>query len=363
MPDPFPGRETGRALRVPLRELAEPATDGGLHHGGRLREAAMRYDMPLADWLDLSTGINPNRWPVPEVPPSCWSRLPEDDDGLERAARDYYDAEHALPVAGSQAAIQALPRLRPPSRVAVLDPGYAEHACAWRRAGHEVSAAAAENVDEAVRDSDVLVLIHPNNPTGARFPADRLLAWHRRLAARGGWLIVDEAFMDVTPEHSLCPFSAREGLIVLRSLGKFFGLAGARVGFVCAHPALLMRLHTLLGPWTVNGPARRVATAALNDRAWQADTRRRLLAEGARLRALLAHHRLEPEGGCALFQWLRTPHAEPLYEALARHGILTRLFTEPASLRFGLPGAEAHWVRLDSVLTQTTVTDSARAVS
>ena len=361
MPDRFPGRETGRALRVPLSELAEPAMDGGLHHGGRLREAAMRYDIPLADWLDLSTGINPNGWPVPEVPPSCWSRLPEDDDGLERAARNYYDAEHVLPVAGSQAAIQALPRLPSHSRVSVLALGYAEHACAWQRAGHTVTPVSAGQVDEAVAQADVLLLIHPNNPTGACFPVEQLLDWHARLAARGGWLVVDEAFMDVTPEHSLCRHIAREGLIVLRSLGKFFGLAGARVGFVCAQASLLAHLHGVLGPWSVSAPARWVATSALTDRAWQDAARKRLGTDGARLQALLAQHGLSPDGGCALFQWVRTPGAQDLHEALARQGILTRLFIESSSLRFGLPGDEIAWARLDAALSGVTVQHPAEA--
>jgi len=333
-----------------------------LEHGGKLRQAAARYGLPFDDWVDLSTGINPNGWPVPEVPPACWARLPEDDDGLEQAARSYYGAEHLLPVAGSQAAIQALPRLRPRSRVAVLDPGYAEHAYAWRRASHEVTGVAAERLDEAVQDSDVLLLIHPNNPTGARFPVEQLLDWHARLAARGGWLVVDEAFMDVTPEHSLCHYSARPGLIVLRSLGKFFGLAGARVGFVCAHPALLAQLHGLLGPWSVSAPARWVATSALADRAWQDAARRRLGTDGVRLQALLTQHGLNPAGGCALFQWVRTPDAQDLHETLARQGVLTRLFIESPSLRFGLPGDEIAWARLDAALSGVTVQHPAEAV-
>jgi len=321
-----------------------------LHHGGRLRAAAARYGNPLAQWLDLSTGINPHAWPVPAIPASSWARLPEDDDGLEQAACEYYGAEHALPVAGSQAAIQALPYLRPYSRVNVLAPGYAEHAAAWRRAGHAVTPVSAGQVDEAVAQADVLVLIHPNNPTGARFPVDQLLDWRAQFAARGGWLVVDEAFMDVTPEHSLCRHSARPGLIVLRSLGKFFGLAGARVGFVCAQPALLAQLHNRLGPWAVSTPARWVAAVALEDRTWQAGTRQCLTENSARLHALLAQHGLAPSGGCALFQWLRTPHAEDLHDTLARQCILTRLFDEPSSVRFGLPGCEQDWTRLDAAL-------------
>jgi cobalamin biosynthetic protein CobC len=60
-----------------------------LEHGGRLREAARRYGIPLDAWLDLSTGINPGPWPVPAIPVSAWARLPEDDDGLIDAARAY----------------------------------------------------------------------------------------------------------------------------------------------------------------------------------------------------------------------------------------------------------------------------------
>jgi len=190
-----------------------------LEHGGRLRQAARRYSIPSGEWLDLSTGINPRGWPVPAPPRIAWSRLPEDDDGLEAAARAYYGSRSLLAVAGSQAAIQALPRLRDRARVSVLHPGYFEHAHAWRCAGHQVISVTAERLDAAVAASDVLVLIHPNNPTGARFPVDELLAWQARLDARGGWLVVDEAFMDATPEASLAPFCPRFGLILLRSLG------------------------------------------------------------------------------------------------------------------------------------------------
>ncbi len=322
-------------------------TEALLPHGGRLRAAATSYGIALADWLDLSTGINPNGWPVPAVPPSAWARLPEDDDALETAACDYYGTACVLPVAGSQAAIQALPRLRAVCRVGVIDPGYAEHAHAWRRAGHTVRHVQVEEVNDVIARVDVLVLIHPNNPTGVCFAREQLLHWHAQLAARGGWLIVDEAFMDVTPQHSLAPFCPRPGLIVLCSLGKFFGLAGARVGFVLANAPLRAQLQALLGPWTVAAPSRWVATQALQDRTWQETTRRQLLADSQRLALLLTRHGLAPRGGCALFQWVHTERAATRHERLARHGILTRLFDHPASLRFGLPGNESDWRRLD----------------
>ncbi len=321
-----------------------------LEHGGRLRLAAARYGIPLADWLDLSTGINPCAWPVPAVPAAVWTRLPENEDGLTEAACSYYGTHALLPVAGSQAAIQALPQLRAPCRVAVIRPGYAEHAHAWRHAGHAVTPVSTEELGDAVPQSDVLVVINPNNPTGARFSPEQLLDWHARLAARGGWLMVDEAFVDAMPERSLAPCCNRPGLIVLRSLGKFFGLAGARVGFVAAEPALLDRLQAQLGPWTVTAPSRWVAARALADSPWQQTARLRLAQDGGRLASLLSRNGLAPHGGCALFQWVCTPRAAELHDRLARRGILTRRFDDPPSLRFGLPGNEAGWVRLGTAL-------------
>jgi len=323
-----------------------------LEHGGRLRRAAAEYAIPVADWLDLSTGINPDGWPVPTLPAEAWARMPEDADGLVEAACGYYGARHALPVAGSQAAIQALPRLRLPGRVGVVAPGYAEHAQAWRATGHAV--VPVDPAGEPPDDLDALVLIHPNNPTGQVYAMDTLLGWHDHLAARGGWLVVDEAFMDSTPAASLAGHSHRPGLVVLRSLGKFFGLAGARVGFVLAGPDLLDRLGDLLGPWPLSGPARQVARLALLDADWQASARPHLSAAGARLAAMLADHGLIPDGGTALFQWVITPQAADIHAGLARRGILVRRFDDPASLRFGLPGGEAGWQRLDQALAEVT---------
>lgn len=330
-----------------------------LEHGGQLRVASTRHDIPLEQWLDLSTGINANGWSVPAIPALAWARLPEEDDGLEAAAQEYYGAKHLLPVAGSQAAIQALPALRQPCRIGLSDSGYAEHAYAWRRCRHQVRLIPDARIDQAIADLDVLIVIQPNNPTGTVFPPTQLLNWHAQLAQRGGWLVVDEAFMDSTPARSLAVYCARPGLIVLRSLGKFFGLAGARVGFVCAQPELLARLNALLGPWTLCSAARWVAIAALEDHSWQESTRLRLLEDSARLHALLSEYGLAPDGGCSLFQWSRTPLAVELHQHFAGFGILTRLFAEPCSLRFGVPGNEADWQRLDAALTQ--VTESNRA--
>lgn len=321
-----------------------------LEHGGRLRAAAQRYGIPLEDWLDLSTGIAPYGWDLPPVPAQAWARLPEINDGLEAAARDYYGAASLLPVAGSQAAIQALPRLRTHSNVGILAPTYAEHAAAWRREGHRITKLSEGSVHRALPQLDVLLVVNPNNPTGRLIEPARLLDWHDELAERGGWLVVDEAFIDCTPQHSLAAYSDMPGLIVLRSFGKFFGLAGLRLGFVLAAQALLDELEALLGPWAVSGPARSIARQLLADSDGQRRQRERLLADGERLAALLRDCGLPPTGGSALFQFCCTRRAVPCMELLARRGILIRLFAELDSLRFGLPADEAGWLRLEQGL-------------
>jgi cobalamin biosynthetic protein CobC len=321
-----------------------------LEHGGALRAAAARHGIPLDDWLDLSTGINPLSWPVPATPAEVWRWLPEDEDGLESAAAAYYGTESLLPTAGTQVAIQTLPLIRAPGRVGVLHPSYAEHEYAWRRAGHRVERLTSEHLGAAAARLDVLILVQPNNPTGERFPLESLLDWRARLAERGGWLVVDEAFVDATPMDSLAARVGLPGLIVLRSLGKFFGLAGARVGFVLAEPVVLERLREQLGPWTVSGPGRWAALRALADRAWQDRTRIELDRAGTRLGDLLRRQRLPVMGGTALFQWVPHPEADFWRDALARRGILVRRFTDPPGLRFGLPGAEPAWRRLELAL-------------
>jgi cobalamin biosynthetic protein CobC len=326
-----------------------------LEHGGKLLQASAHYGIPVRDWLDLSTGINPIGWPVDHIPAETWRRLPETEDGLLEAACAYYGTTHILPVAGSQPAIQTLPVMRSPAKVGILAPSYNEHARAWKRAGHQLIPLAASEIEHAVTQVDVLVLCNPNNPTGERFSSEQLLTWQASLSARGGWLVVDEAFADGTPENTLASHCGRPGLIVLRSLGKFFGLAGARVGFVLAWPELLRQLEDELGPWAIAGASRWVARQALQDTVWQKETRYRLEQDAQRLRDLLVSFGWCPHGSTMLFQWVNTDQALWLHEQLAQRAILTRLFHEPLSIRFGLPGAEQEWARLTDALEQFAV--------
>lgn len=325
-----------------------------LEHGGGLRKAAAHYNIPLADWLDLSTGINPEAWPVPELPLEVWQRLPESGDGLEASAADYYGNENLLAVAGSQAAIQLLPMLMPRAVVACVSPLYAEHPQAWQRAGHRLRFLQNATLPRALAAATPYVLLcNPNNPTADRHPREVAIDAAQQLKKRGGWLIVDEAFIDATPEDSLAAQAGTAeapNLIVFRSLGKFFGLAGARVGFLLAAPELLGKLAEIIGPWSVAGPSRAVARLALQDRLWQSTAREKLQAASRRLSELLQAH--GEVRSTALFSALTTTQPDALYEFLAKRGILLRRFEQQALLRCGLPGSEAQWLRLSAALDE-----------
>ena len=329
-----------------------------LEHGGRLRQAALTYGIPPEEWLDLSTGINPHPWPTPPIPQTVWQRLPEEEDGLEAAAAAYYGNPNLLPVAGSQAAIQALPGLFPRAMVTCISPVYAEHPYAWEKYGHKVRHLQG-NLQRALTAMTPYVLVcNPNNPTGTHYARDDLLAAASTLKKRGGWLIVDEAFMDSTPADSLTDVAGTDqapNVLVLRSLGKFFGLAGARVGFLFGPSNTLTQLKEHLGPWALSGPARFIAQAALKDAAWQTTARQHLQSAAARLQECLAP--LGPTQATSLFV---TVNAAPtgkfeccaLHEFFAKKGILVRHFPEHQRLRFGLPGPESEWQRLSRALAE-----------
>jgi cobalamin biosynthetic protein CobC len=327
-----------------------------LEHGGRLRQAARDYGIPLTDWLDLSTGIHPDMYPVPAIDPLAWQRLPEDDDGLEAAAAAYYGNARRLALPGSQAAIQTLPRLFRPMTVACVSPLYAEHPHAWEGTGHALRRLPSLSRALAAATPAVL-LCNPNNPTAENVSRDALLDAAEALRRRGGHLIVDEAFADAEPENSITALAGSEAapnLIVLRSLGKFFGLAGARVGFIFAAADILDRLREAIGPWSIAHPSRCVARQALADTAWQNAARTRLAAASQRLAEKLA-----PLGQvrrtvlfCAVGDENAPGFVAPLAEHFARRAILVRRFDPLGLLRFGLPGDETGWRRLEAAISE-----------
>ncbi|MEN9986473.1 MAG: hypothetical protein RI925_1975 [Pseudomonadota bacterium] len=327
-------------------------------HGGNLHTAIARFGGTPDDWLDLSAALNPQPYPTPTLDPTLWQHLPPPCPALLDAARAYYHAPHLLAVAGSQAAIHTLPRLRRPGRVALVSPSYAEHRWGWQAAGHQLSACSpdAHALLAAAAQHDVLVVCQPNNPTGHSYPPELLIHCARQLAAHGGWLVVDEAFIDPTPELSVAADGTHwPGLVVLRSVGKFFGLAGLRLGFVLGHPQLLAALDCALGPWTVSAAAQQIGRLALADPHWPAQARQHLHYASAQLAALLTGHGLA-ESGTALFRssWpdAGAIPAAQLHQRLAEQRIWTRLLEgDRPGVRFGLPADAVGWARLARALS------------
>lgn len=323
-------------------------------HGGGITAAARLYGGRPEDWLDLSTGINPNPVALPEVPISAWHRLPDQHlrERAREAARGHYRSGDILPlpVPGTQSVIQLLPRLVASGSVAILSPTYGEYARAFTLAGLPVRQVSA--VADLAADDKLVVVVNPNNPDGRIVSVDQLGDLHERQRRHGGFLLVDEAFGDIEPETSLAPYAASmPNLIIFRSFGKFFGLAGLRLGFVIAEASIIARFEDWLGPWAVSGPALSIAaslmerdTSAISDRIFQ---RRQAL------ETVLRRSHLHIAGGTALFVLVADDRAEDIYTHLCRHHILVRKFDYAHNwLRFGLAPDEEADQRLAGALEE-----------
>jgi cobalamin biosynthetic protein CobC len=327
-----------------------PVTD----HGGNLAAARLRFPDAPEPWIDLSTGISPFPYPYSPLPATAFSRLPEPDEEkqLREIAALAYGAPSAECVAAAPGTQMLLPfvfGLRKPGRAVVIGPTYAEHGRVAALCGHNC-VETGQAGDQA--DADIAVVVNPNNPDGRLLSRGDLGSLAHEIAARGGLLVVDEAFMDAGPEGtSLSGDVNGLPVVVLRSFGKFHGLAGVRLGFAIAAPNIAGRLREQLGPWAVSGPAIAIGAEALVDRDWRVAMRDRLAKDSERLDALLSRAGLQIAGGTSLFRLARHRDAPSLHETLGRAGILVRAFDwNPELLRFGLPGDEQAWGRLDAAL-------------
>lgn len=325
-----------------------------LLHGGDLAAARALFPGAPEPFLDLSTGINPNPYPVGQLPPDAFTMLPQQDAlaRLAAIAAETYGAPSPAYVAvapGTQIVMAQLAGLVAKGRALVLGPTYAEHARAAALAGHEV--VAADDVEQ-LGEATLAVVVNPNNPDGRLLSGNTLLSLADRLHRRDGLLVVDEAFMEVGPEDaSLGHAIYRGNLVVLRSFGKFYGLPGLRLSFALAAPEIAARLAAAIGPWPVSGAALAIGAEALSDGEWRKATRASLEAAARRLDALLAAARFEVVGGTSLFRLVRTPEAERIFRQFGERGVLVRRFElQPKWLRIGLPGSEAEWQRLTAAL-------------
>ncbi|MDC0739246.1 pyridoxal phosphate-dependent class II aminotransferase [Cognatishimia sp. SS12] len=294
-----------------------------------------RWGGARQDWLDLSTGINPVPYPLPDFTPDDWAALPGSaaEAELISAARRFWDVPDTLDILaapGASSLIAQMPGLFARGSVDIPKPTYNEHAAAFAAQGWQEAEGAA-----------LRVLVHPNNPTGHYWSAADLSA---------EFTIIDESFCDVAPERSLISEARSGRCLVLKSFGKFWGLAGLRLGFAIAAPEIIAKLRDVIGPWAVSGPALRVGALALSDPAWAAETRNRLAQDAARLDALMVQNGAAPRGGCGLFQLYEVDDAAAWQDRLGRAYILSRIFPySDRYLRLGLPSA-AGWDRLTTAL-------------
>lgn len=320
-----------------------------LAHGGNLSAAADEYGIPEEQWLDLSTGLNPNAWELNSPIPSTYlTRLPYPDDQLQAAATNYYGTPNILPVAGSQAVIQALPTVVKTYKVAVPAIGYEEHRYHWQKNGHQLQSYNPYQDDLlAIAKHDqpsVILVINPNNPTGHLHDRKVLLQLLNIVEGYGGLLIIDEAFIDTRPHNSLSSISS-DSLIILRSIGKFFGLPGIRTGFVIARQHWLDKIESALGPWALSGPSQWIATQCLNDKGWQQQAIKSLKLLTVEQAAMLSNE-LKPFGieeanstDYFISFIMNKNIAEQIKTHFGENGILVRsieLDTQRSLLRFGL---------------------------
>ena len=308
-------------------------------HGGGVDAAAARWGGARGDWLDLSTGINPVPYPLPEIAAPVWAELPDKaaQEALLTAARRFWqvpDTAAILAAPGASALIARIPALAQAGTVHIPAPTYNEHDAAFAAQGWTVTAPAPPR-------ADAQVLVHPNNPTGHSWQADDLTA------PLG---VIDESFCDTQPDTSLVPLATEPGRIILKSFGKFWGLAGLRLGFAIGDPALIARLTDLTGPWAVSGPALAIGTAALTDTGWAEITRARLSSDAARLDTLMTGAGAQVAGGTPLFRLYQVDNATRWQDRLARGQVWSRIFPySDTYLRLGLPAPD-RWDQLEAAL-------------
>lgn len=346
-PDPIPPK-----MSAVLN--AAPSADMPLRHGGDLGVARALFPDAPEPIVDLSTGVNPHPYPIADFAAEDLAHLPEPAAlaRLTLLAAAFYgapSADNVVAAPGSQILMALIAVLTPQGRAGILGPTYAEHARMAALAGHEV---ATVGTLAELCGASLAVVVNPNNPDGRLTVKDELLSLAAHQKAQGGLLVVDEAFMEVGPQgESVCGFVDEAPVVVLRSFGKFFGLAGLRLSFAMASRDVASHLRARLGPWPVSGPALRIGAAAFADRPWIDSARTELSAASERLKALLSDVGLEPVGQTDLFCLVRSTHAQEVFERLGEAGICVRHFDENEQLlRFGLPGTEIEWQRLKDAL-------------
>lgn len=321
-----------------------------IKHGGQLSSVAKQYQIPKTQWLDLSTGIAPFSYPVSDISLALWQDLPTISQSLIKVAKAYYQAQYCWPLSGSQQLIEKLPQLWATKNKSGVNKhvylpkiGYKEHQQSWLNSGYQAYFYQ-QNLPADIKENSVVVVINPNNPLTDSFSINALKTLQQHCQRQQALLIIDEAFADIfAPEFSFVPQLNNdiEDVIILRSFGKFFGLAGIRIGFVCSSKTWCETIQESNGPWSVNGPALYIAEQALKDKAWQEAQLTRLNQQSQTQTALLKQYL--PTASIksnALFITVFLDNAPEVYEKLCQQAVYVRLTDENDALRFGICGID-----------------------
>ena len=310
-----------------------------LEHGGDLDKAINCYGGEKYQWIDLSTGINPEPYPIPRLEISDWKNLPTltEIQSLEKIIKSKLQTSSEIVlVPGAQSAINFLPFLLKKKKVKILSPTYNEYQFCFQNAGWDVHFCKKFN---QLFDSEVVIIVNPNNPDGKIYDVKDLI----KLSKSVEQLIVDESFID----SSLCKSvisgidSDTSNIIVIRSFGKFFGLAGMRLGFIISNSKINKKFKNSLGPWPISKMAIKIASKAFQDETWIKKTKIKLVATVKLMDRLMDVVNWKTIGGTNLFRLYSTPNSDLAQKLLAEQYIWSRKFSYSKKwLRLGIPSNE-----------------------
>ena len=322
--------------------------DLNIHHGGDIDLAIKKYGGEREDWIDLSTGINGTSYPWQQSIKFELRNLPSNKllVNLERAASAAYkvaENTETAAVSGAQQIISLLPIcLKSYNSVAILGPTYNEYEKAFKSSGIK-----AQTVSEVSKlsSSDIAIIVNPNNPTG-KVIAEEILD---DLSKKVRILIIDESFKTFSSRR----IQKFENVIQINSLGKFFGLAGVRLGFVSGPSDFIKSVRRMLGPWPISSIAAEIGTIALNDNTWISEMEKILLEGSNVLHKACSTKNWKLVGKTNLFHTYATSSSLEVEKQFAAHYIWIRTFDYSETwVRLGIPTSKYEWTRVRQALNE-----------
>lgn len=254
-------------------------------HGGTVFATARRMGVPTSALIDFSASINPLGLPAKarDAIGRALDSLVHYPDAGHQELKDTLAHYHGLPAAhfvvanGSTELIYQLPAVLSGKRALIAAPSFSEYERALKRQQWEVqhfllSPADGFSLDPARLEAelangyDAFYLCNPGNPSGTLYPSLLVEQVCQLCRVAGTFLVLDEAFMDFCEEASAKHSVIENGnAVILRSMTKFFGIPGLRLGYAVANETLCARLDALGVPWNVNTLALAAGTASLQD--------------------------------------------------------------------------------------------------